>query len=206
LQSQSRIRSLIFAALGIALLAVSAQIQLPVGPVPFTLQTLALLIIVLALSPGAAIAAVAGYLVLGAIGLPVGAGFKAGAAWLIGPTGGFLFGFLLAAVLVALLRRLTTRQAGQTRQTVPGKPSSARQGLFRDMAFGVLMIIVYDSFGLLWFMFSTKSSLLVALSVAVAPFLIPDLLKLIASVPIFRAVRAALGNGNLRSRADHASR
>jgi biotin transport system substrate-specific component len=74
---------------------------LPIGPVPFTLQSLVLIVIVLVLNLGPALTAIVGYLILGAIGLPIGAGFKGGIGWLIGPTGGFLFGFLLAVLFVA---------------------------------------------------------------------------------------------------------
>ena len=191
MRRQRRVYNLILAALGIALLAAAAQIQLPIGLVPFTLQTLVLFIIVLVLNPSAAVAAVAGYLVLGAIGLPVGAGFKGGIAWLIGPTGGFLIGFLLSTVLVSLLRQFSLRRFWQNRE------KSKRQELLVDLSLSLLLIVIYDICGWLWFMVFTGSpSPIAAFSVSVAPFLLPDLLKFIVAIPVVHAVRAALGDAN----------
>jgi biotin transport system substrate-specific component len=114
----SRTRTISLCGLAIALLAVGANIWLPIGPVPFTLQTMMVLLLMLVLTPRESVIAVGGYLVLGALGLPVGAGFKGGIAWIVGPTAGFLYGFLLAAVLIALLRwgmakYLATRDAAR---------------------------------------------------------------------------------------------
>ncbi|MDR0308913.1 MAG: biotin transporter BioY [Coriobacteriales bacterium] len=193
------------AALGIALLAVSAQIQLPIGPIPFTLQTLVLIVIILAFNSGSAMAAVGGYLVLGGIGLPIGAGFKGGIAWLIGPTGGFLLGFLLATLLVVVLRKLwlglkagsgfglaDKLQPEPTSKTESGL-ASKRSMLLVNIVFGVLIIVVYYAFGLLWFMYSTGSTFLAAFTLCLAPFLIPDVIKLVAAVTIAQALYHAMG-------------
>lgn len=88
--------------LGVVLLAVSARVQIPFWPVPMTLQTLAVLMIGATCGARLAAATVLAYLALGAAGLPVFAG-GAGPAYLFGPTGGFLAGFLVAAVAVGHL-------------------------------------------------------------------------------------------------------
>ena len=85
--------------LGVALLAVSARVQIPFWPVPMTLQTLAVLVIGAACGARLGVATVLAYLAAGAAGLPVFAG-GAGPAYLAGPTGGFLVGFLAAAWIV----------------------------------------------------------------------------------------------------------
>jgi biotin transport system substrate-specific component len=87
------------ALLGSAVLAASAQVVLPAWPVPATLQSLAVLLLGALGGPRLGAAAVALYLLEGALGLPVFAGGKAGPAALIGPTGGYLLGFLPAAWL-----------------------------------------------------------------------------------------------------------
>ena len=87
------------ALLGSAVLAASAQVVLPAWPVPATLQSLAVLLLGALGGPRLGAAAVALYLLEGALGLPVFAGGKAGPAALLGPTGGYLLGFLPAAWL-----------------------------------------------------------------------------------------------------------
>lgn len=91
------------AAGGSALLALSAQISVPMFPVPVTLQTLAIPLLVLGLGSRLAVAATLAYLVEGAAGLPVFSGWQSGAARLLGPTAGFLWTFPLAAYLIGVL-------------------------------------------------------------------------------------------------------
>lgn len=98
-------RKLAIAFAASLLLAASAQIQVPLYPVPMTLQTLALGFIGMYLGPRWAVAAVALYLAEGLAGMPVFAGFKFGPAALMGPTGGFLFGFIPGVLAIGLLHR-----------------------------------------------------------------------------------------------------
>jgi biotin transport system substrate-specific component len=86
---------------GSALIALSAQvaIPLPFSPVPVTGQTFAVLLVGAALGRWRGAASVLAYLAEGAAGLPVFAGAHAGPAVLLGPTGGYLFGFVLGAWL-----------------------------------------------------------------------------------------------------------
>ncbi|HVB10626.1 MAG TPA: biotin transporter BioY [Bacillota bacterium] len=97
-------RELARAGMLVAATAVAAQIAvpLPLG-VPFTLQPLAVILTGLLLPPGAAALAMAVYVLLGAIGIPVYAGFAAGPHVLFGPTGGFLLAYPFAAALAAAL-------------------------------------------------------------------------------------------------------
>ncbi len=95
-------RTVLWAVALSLVLAASARVQVPFWPVPMTLQTLAVLAIGGLLGPGIALAAMAAYLAEGAAGLPVFAGTPAhgiGLAYMAGPTGGYLLGFVLAAGL-----------------------------------------------------------------------------------------------------------
>jgi biotin transport system substrate-specific component len=87
--------------IGSALLALSAKIQVPFWPVPMTMQTFVVLMIGVNMGMRIAAATVLAYLVEGAVGLPV---FSTGAglAFMAGPTGGYLVGFLAAAVVIAV--------------------------------------------------------------------------------------------------------
>jgi len=91
---------------GSLLLTASAKIQLPFYPVPMTMQTLVVIGLGLALGPVRGTAAVALYLAQGALGLPVFAGTPEkgiGLAYMMGPTGGYLAGYLPAALLAGWL-------------------------------------------------------------------------------------------------------
>lgn len=89
--------------LGAALVALAAQAQVPAWPVPFTLQPLAVLVVGGLLGAKRGAAALVTYLVLGCLGLPVFAGGAAGAVYLIGPTGGYLLAFPVAAAVAGRL-------------------------------------------------------------------------------------------------------
>ncbi|MBE6807801.1 MAG: biotin transporter BioY [Ruminococcaceae bacterium] len=92
-------------ALLAAALCVMAPLAVPLGPVPVTLATLGVYLAAGLMGPWRGLAAVGLYLALGGIGLPVFAGFAGGLQQLTGPTGGFLWGYLLCALLAGLLCR-----------------------------------------------------------------------------------------------------
>ncbi len=96
------LRAILLIAAGSALMTISAKIQIPFWPVPMTLQSGVALALGAALGWRLGGAAVLAYLLQGALGLPVFAG-GAGLAYLAGPTGGYLAGFLVAAVATGWL-------------------------------------------------------------------------------------------------------
>lgn len=99
--SSLRFASYIFLTLaGIAIITVSAKIQVPFWPVPMTLQTLAIMAIFATFGMRLGLATILGYLAAGFAGLPVFAGPIAGPLYFAGPTAGFLAGFVIAAVIV----------------------------------------------------------------------------------------------------------
>lgn len=96
-------RSVWLALAGSLVIAVCAQVSVPMLPVPVTLQTFGVLLVAMTLGRRLGVAAVGLYLLEGAAGLPVFAGGVGGAARLVGPTAGYLAGFVLAAALVGWL-------------------------------------------------------------------------------------------------------
>jgi len=90
----------LLALLGTAIMAVAAKATVPFFPVPMTLQTLAIFGIAAAYGRNLAVATMVLYLIEGLIGLPVFAGAVAGPAYMAGPTGGYLAGFVIAAAIV----------------------------------------------------------------------------------------------------------
>ncbi|MDO4437426.1 MAG: biotin transporter BioY [Coriobacteriaceae bacterium] len=147
----------------VALLAVSAQVMLPVGPVPFTLQTLVLAMIPALLDRSTAILAITAYVLLGALGLPVFSGFGAGAGALLGPTGGFLWGFVLGVVLASCLYMAAPQRMG---------------AYVRSLLAAALMLLVSYVCGTVQLMVLMSLDLAQALAIAVIPFVIPDAIKI----------------------------
>lgn len=107
-RSASLWRGLALALGGAALITLGAKVQIPFWPVPMTLHTLAVFFLAAALGPRLGTAAMATYLAAGAIGLPVFSGTPErgiGLAYMAGPTGGYLLGYLLSTAVVGWLGR-----------------------------------------------------------------------------------------------------
>ena len=98
------VKGLVMGALMTALLAVSSQIAIPIQPVPINLALLAVYLAAFLQNGRGALISVGVYQLLGAAGLPVFANFKAGLPVLVGPTGGYLMGYLFAAAVITTLK------------------------------------------------------------------------------------------------------
>lgn len=101
-----RLRMAAAVVFGVCLLTLSAKVQVPFWPVPMTMQTLVVLMLGMAYGARLGAGTVLAYLLVGAAGLPVFAGTPErgiGLAYMMGPTGGFLMGFVLAAWITGAL-------------------------------------------------------------------------------------------------------
>lgn len=161
-------RDLALCALFAALIAVCAWIAIPAS-VPFTLQTFAVFAALGLLGGKRGTIAVAVYLLLGTVGLPVFSGFQGGIGALLGTTGGYLLGFLLAALIVWGMEALFGEKAS----------------VFILSA--VLGMLVCYAFGTAWYLVvyaRTKGavSLATVLGWCVTPFLLPDAVKIALAV------------------------
>lgn len=173
----SRLRPVTLAGLSVALLAVSGAISVPLGTVPVTLQVFAVVLIALLLDPLSAAAAFGGYLLFGAMGAPVFSGFRGGVGVLAGPTGGYLVGFAVAAILGSWIRALLVKRLNET---------------VADVIAAVLMLAVIYAVGTPWLAVVAGMSASKALAVGVLPFLVFDAAKVLVAVGIASAVRRAL--------------
>jgi len=158
---------------GSALLAAAAWVQVPMWPVPMTMQNFAVLLIGASCGPRLGAAAVATYLAEAALGLPVLAGGKA--LVLGGPTFGYLLGFLLAAVAVGW-----AAQRGWTRR---GWPT-----LVGALLLGQAMIYLP---GLAWLYATWLQDLRATLAAGLFPFLFGDGLKLLLAATSIRLLHRA---------------
>jgi biotin transport system substrate-specific component len=169
---------LVMVIVGSLFIALAAQIAVPMYPVPVTGQTLAILLIGMTYGPRMAGSAVALYLFEGAMGLPVFANGAAGALYMFGPTGGYLAGFLMAAVTLGFL---------------------AERGMGRSiLSTAVAMLIgtaVIYVFGVAWL--SMMIGFEKAVIHGVVPFLYGDVLKAVIAaglMPFAWKVIKKLGN------------
>ena len=176
-ETSSRTRTIAFTALSIAIIAVSAWITVPIGPIPFTLQMFAVTLAIIVLAPRQAIAAIAGYLVLGAIGVPVFSGMRGGIGVLMGPTGGFLWGYLIGvSVAVGLLALFRKRGI---------------DNFATGVAAGVVFTAIAYVCGWAQYMVVAGVGPLESLAVTVAPFIVVDLIKIVAATAVARmSIRA----------------
>ncbi len=159
----ARLGQAMLVAVGIAALVLAAKIRVPMWPVPMTLQTLAVLLIGTTYGVRLGLVTLLGYVALGAAGLAVFAGDSAGLAYIAGPTGGYLVGFVAAAGLMGLMAR---RGLDRT-----------RTGMAAMMLAGSAVIY---AFGLAWMsvLFAADKGLAWVLQYGMLNFLAGDLVKL----------------------------
>ena len=162
-----RARILAYSSTFVALIAAGSWISIPLPPVPLTLQTLFVLLSGIVMKRYAVIP-VALYVLLGAAGLPVYHNGTAGLGVLLGPTGGFLVGFIPAALVAGLAYEHES-------------PTARVGGLIAACA-------IYLSAGTVWLSYSASLSLLQAVLIGVVPFIIGDAVKVVAAYAIGKRV------------------
>lgn len=168
-------------ALMAAVTAVAAQITIPLpfSPVPFTMQVLAVVLTGLLLGPRYGALAQAIYLLVGAIGVPVFAGFKGGLGIIIGPTGGYLLSYPLAAAVAGL--------AAYAASNAP-----RRRALFVSIAAGTGALAIIYAVGATWLAVQTGLPPAVALAQGVLPFVPLDIAKVVLAALVATAAAPAI--------------
>ena len=154
---------------GAALITLGAKIQIPFWPVPMTLHSLAVFFLAAALGPRLGLAAMAAYLGAGALGMPVFSGTPErgiGLAYMVGPTGGYLAGYLLGAGLTGWLAQ--------------------GRGLIRRFGAMLAGLAVTYALGLAWLTSFVPTSKLLASGLT--PFLLGDLVKLALASGLIAAI------------------
>jgi biotin transport system substrate-specific component len=165
------LRMIVYASLLAALIAAGAYLIIPIGPVPIVLQNLFVFLAGLLLGPRWGLASVGVYLLAGALGLPVFAGGVGGIGRFVGPTGGYLVGFIPAVYVIGwIAEKLETR-------------------VVFDVTAMILGSMVIYFFGIVWLKALTGMTLGKTLIVGMVPFIPGDILKIAAAVPIAKALR-----------------
>ncbi len=164
--TNSRTANSIRTALMAVLIAICAWISIPVE-IPFTMQTFGVFLTLRLLRGRYGTMSILIYILLGLIGAPVFAGFSSGAAILLGPTGGYIIGFLFCGIIFMAAEH-------------------HMHGKLAENTVLVLGLAVCYAFGTLWFvhvmsMRGNSYSFIQALLLCVIPYLIPDFCKLVLS-------------------------
>ena len=173
-----RVKQAVLVLVGIAILAVAAKIQVPMWPVPITMGTFAVLTLGAAYGPALGFVTIIGYMIVGLLGFNVFAGSSAenyGLAYMMGGTGGYLVGYVLATLALGAL---------------------ARRGWDRSFVWMALAMLVGNVLiyvpGLLWLgaLFGWDKPIL---QWGLTPFLVGDAIKLALAALILPAVWTLVG-------------
>lgn len=160
-------------ALMTAALCILAPLSIPIGPVPITLSVLVVCLFPYLVGAKLGAASVALYLLIGAIGLPVFSGFEGGLQKLIGPTGGYLLGYIPLVLIGGAFIEKSERRVAHI------------------LGLGLGLLVCY-ALGTLWLCVYLKIGFLFALSKAVLPFLPIDAVKLLLAAAIGPIIKARI--------------
>ena len=188
--SKLEIKKIVLIALMTAMICVISPfaVAIPISPVPISLATFAIYLVVILLGCKDGTLSVLIYVVLGFAGAPVFTGFTGGVAKVLGPTGGYIIGY----VFLALIEGLFVKKARESRQHKTTIGASIM--IFAGMLLGTVVLYIFGTF---WLAKQSGMTLLAAFFVAVVPFVIGDIVKMIIALFIGKKIRSVLINNNL---------
>lgn len=167
---RTKVKTMCYIALAAAILCAVSPWSMPVGGVPLTLSLLAVLLVSELLPLRVSLCATLVYVALGAVGIPVFAGFVGGFHVIIGPTGGFIFSYPLVALVV-----------------------SKFGGSFgKNCVYGFVSAILCYFVGSLWLSFTTKAEFLPTLCAVTASCAVFDIIKAVLSAVLAEAIKPKL--------------
>jgi biotin transport system substrate-specific component len=181
----SRLRMMVFSSLFTVLIITGGYISFPIplSPVPIVLSDFIAMLAGLFLGAAWGCASVGLYLFLGALGFPVFAGGKAGLVILFGPTGGFLFGYLISAFVVGMISRGISRRKNSLNKMFSP---------FRDLSALLAGNILLYAAGVPWLKFALKITWKESLVLGLLPFIPGAIVKIIVSIILMRAIHPSL--------------
>jgi len=172
-------KSMVICAVFSAILCIFCVLTVPIGTVPVSLSTLAVMLTAIILGPKKSSISVIIYIMLGCVGLPVFSGFKGGFQILVGPTGGYIWSYILMALLIG---------------SVAKKYANNRIIIFIGC---IASIIICYIFGTIQFTFVQNISFMSALSVCVLPFIPFDIVKTVLAVFLGTSLKHRLTKAKL---------
>ncbi|MCL2577618.1 MAG: biotin transporter BioY [Defluviitaleaceae bacterium] len=165
------VRDICYIGIFVAIIVICA-VGIPLMGVPFTLQTWGIALAGMILGPKKGVIAVVIYILLGAVGVPVFSNFRGGLGVIMGATGGFIVSFPVIAFMTGFF---------------------AKKGniflLFAGLLAGAAINYI---FGMVWFSVVTQNTIQAAFAIAVAPFILPDIIKMATVIIIGKSIQTAL--------------
>ena len=182
-----KVKDLVLVSLFAAMMCLFSTIQIPLPtPVPFTLQIFGVAITGGLLGGYLGAMAIMIYTLLGAIGLPVFSGMRGGVQVLVGPTGGYIFGFIIAAFVIGTgMKYIVHKQSN---------PKAKFITMFLTMSLGLIISYIV---GTIQLKFVTGLDWPGAIAAGILPFFALDLIKILLSTAIVYGVYPALLKSNL---------
>lgn len=178
-KTRSGIYPLAMTAVMAAVMAVASPFAIPIGPVPISLCTLVIYLSAYVLGWKRGTAATLVYILLGAVGMPVFSNFGAGLGKVVGPTGGYIVGYILLAIIAGLF---------------VGRFAHSRGMQLAGLVLGTGMLY---ALGTAWFCYAMNSTLSAALAACVLPFLPGDAAKIVVALLAGPVLRRQLSRAGL---------
>ena len=174
------VRKMAIIALMTAVLCILAPISIPVfiSPVPVSLGVLAVYLTAYVLSPVDATISVIIFILLGTFGLPVFSGYSGGLSKLVGPTGGYIIGFLFTVYISSLFIHM-------------------KKGIIYDVIGMITGLALCYILGTIWFSYQQGKGFIASLLLCVVPFLIGDAIKIIVAVILGTQINKRLAHLDL---------
>lgn len=174
------------------------SIAVPFSPVPISLGLFGILLTTTLLDAGAGVLSCTLYLLLGLVGLPVFSGFTSGVGALLGPTGGYLLGYLAVTACSGLFQHRNTVHSRSEAFTPPVHSSTKKQPVHLLQGAGMVCgLLICYLFGSVWLAHFMDISFSNALLIGVLPYIPADLAKLILALWLGRLLRKRLAKANL---------
>ena len=162
-----------------ALLCVLAPMTIPIGPVPISLTNFVLYISIIVLGTKLSTISYIIYLLIGLVGLPVFSGYVGGPSKFVGPTGGYLVGFVFLTIIGGIIY-----------EHFKGQPIITGLGMF-------LGLVICYAFGTVWFMKLMSTGLAESLTMCVWPFIPLDIVKIVLGVFLGTIIKRSLNKAGL---------
>lgn len=169
-------KKLILTSMFTAIISVMSQIIIPIHPIPFSLSLFAIFLTGAILEPKYAFLSTLAYILLGAFGLPVFAGFKGGIHIISGMTGGFIAAYPIMTFVSSIFYQLL-RKIKLTSPLIKNILNIA----IPTLGMMISLVICY-LIGSLWFSYVSGSSMAYSLAVCVYPFIVFDLIKIALAI------------------------
>lgn len=182
-----KIKKMTMTALMAAVMCVLGPLSIQIGPIPISLTNLAIYLAVYIVGGKMATLSYLVYFLIGLFGMPVFSGGGAGPAKAVGPTGGYLIGFFLLALICGLFI--------DRKWNLP-KPVKYMLH-FIGMCLGTAVAYI---FGTIWFVVSTQTEIVKAIMTCVVPFIGVDILKMIIALVIGGTIKEVLEKSGVLSR------